>query len=89
MFANKLLLPTADQALAGREQAQALENSHYVNGRPIMPPFSTDDSQYHKIILGLGCFWGAERKFWQIEGVYNTAVGYSAGFTPNPSYEEV
>ena len=89
MLANKSLLPTADQALPGREQTQVLENKHYVNGRPIMPPFSSDDSQYQKIILGLGCFWGAERKFWQLEGVYTTAVGYSAGITSNPSYEEV
>ena len=89
MLVNKLLLPTADQALPGREQALRLENSHYVNGRPIMAPFSADDSQYQKIILGLGCFWGAERKFWQIGGVFTTAVGYLAGFTPNPSYEEV
>ena len=54
-----------------------------------MAPFSDDDSRFEKVILGLGCFWGAERKFWPLEGVFTTAVGYSAGITPNPSYEEV
>ena len=89
VLANKSLLPTSDQALPGRQEALVLENRHYVNGRPIVPPFSSDDSQFQQVVFGLGCFWGAERKFWQLEGVYTTAVGYSAGFTPNPSYEEV
>ena len=89
MLANKLLLPTTEQALPGRDMPIALENKHYVSARHIMPPFTQDDSKYQSIILGLGCFWGAERKFWDIDGVYTTAVGYTAGITRNPSYEEV
>jgi len=86
---DKLSLPNREQALPGRELPMALENKHFVNGRPIQAPFSTDDSRFETILLGLGCFWGAERKFWSIDGVYTTAVGYGAGFTPNPTYEEV
>ena len=66
-----------------------LHNEHYVNGRPLKAPFSPDDSQFEQIFIGMGCFWGAERKFWNTRGVYTTAVGYGAGVTPNPSYEEV
>ena len=66
-----------------------IENRHFVHGRPIQAPFSEDDSRFERILLGLGCFWGAERKFWQLDGVYTTAVGYAAGITPNPTYEEV
>ena len=89
MLFDKLSLPIADQALPGRDVPIELENKHFVNGRPIKAPFSSDDSKLETILLGLGCFWGAERKFWNTQGVYTTAVGYGAGFTPNPTYEEV
>lgn len=89
MLFDKLSLPNADQALPGRDSPMELENQHFVTGRPIKAPFSADDSKLEIILLGLGCFWGAERKFWNIDGVYTTAVGYGAGFTPNPTYEEV
>lgn len=87
--ANKLLLPNPEQALPGREQAMQLENRHYVSGRPICPPFAELGDNYQQVLLGLGCFWGAERKFWSLPGVYTTAVGYSGGYTPHPTYEEV
>ena len=61
-------------------------DAHYVSGRPLVPPFPAG---HETVIFGLGCFWGAERKFWQIPGVYTTAVGYAGGHTPNPTYEEV
>ena len=88
MFGRQKMLqiPGREQALPGREQAMQLENRHYVNGHPLQPPFPEGMQQ---IIFGLGCFWGAERKFWQLDGVYTTAVGYSAGHTPNPTYKEV
>lgn len=89
MLSDKLSLPSEDRALKGRDTPMPLENVHYVKARPMQPPFSDDDSRFEQVILGLGCFWGAERKFWQIDGVYTTAVGYAAGFTPNPTYEEV
>jgi peptide-methionine (S)-S-oxide reductase len=82
----KTQMPTAAQALPGRRESIKLTNLHAVKSSPLQPPFA---GNLEKIILGLGCFWGAERKFWQLPGVYTTAVGYSAGFTPNPSYEEV
>jgi len=79
-------LPDKEQALPGRETRMPIPDKHYVNGNAIQPPFS----EYLKqIIFGMGCFWGAERKFWQLDGVYTTAVGYAAGHTPNPSYQEV
>ena len=83
---TKLLMPTREKALKGRGDAMQVDNQHAVNGAPIKPPFP---SGFEQIVFGLGCFWGAERKFWQQEGVYTTAVGYSAGYTPNPTYEEV
>ena len=88
MFGRQKMLqiPSREQALPGRDQAMQLENRHYVNGHPLQPPFPEGMQQ---IIFGLGCFWGAERKFWQLDGVYTTAVGYSAGHTPNPTYKEV
>jgi len=89
VLSNKLSLPSKDQALPGRHEPIPLVNSHFVTGRPLQAPFSDDDSQFEQVILGLGCFWGAERKFWQMDGVFTTAVGYAAGLTPNPSYEEV
>ncbi len=79
-------MPTRDETLPGRDDEMALQNEHFVSGNPIKPPFG---SNMKKIVLGLGCFWGAERKFWTLDGVYTTAVGYAAGFTPNPTYEEV
>ena len=86
LFNKKSELPAAEEALPGRDIEMSVTNRHFVNAHPIKPPFPAGTEQ---IIFGLGCFWGAERKFWQLEGVYTTAVGYVAGFTPNPSYEEV
>ncbi len=83
---GSLALPTKEQALPGRDTAMQITNQHYVTGAPLLPPFP---DHLEKIIFGLGCFWGAERKFWPLEGVYTTAVGYAAGVTPNPTYHEV
>ena len=79
-------MPTQAQALAGRAEAMRVSTAHYVNGNAIKPPFP---EHIERAMFGLGCFWGAERTFWKLEGVYSTAVGYAAGFTPNPTYEEV
>ena len=79
-------LPDKEQALPGRNARMPVTNKHFVNGNVLQPPFCTGLQQ---VIFGLGCFWGAERKFWQLDGVYTTAVGYAGGFTPNPTYEEV
>ena len=87
MLNHKLLLPNKEQALPGREEPIPITNRHYVSGLPIKPPY--ERTNLETIVLGLGCFWGAERLFWQTEGVYTTAVGYTAGLTPNPSYQEV
>jgi len=88
MFAlkKKMQMPTADEALPGRDAPMSVTNRHYVNGNPIQSPFPDGMQQ---ALFGLGCFWGAERKFWQLEGVFTTAVGYAAGYTKNPTYEEV
>ena len=83
---KKLELPSAEEALPGRDQAIAISGKHLVLGTEMRPPFPPGLQQ---AIFGLGCFWGAERKFWNLPGVYTTAVGYAGGFTPNPSYEEV
>lgn len=83
---TKLQMPTPEQALPGRGEMMMVADKHAVKGVSIKPPFPDG---YEKIMFGLGCFWGAERKFWQQPGVYTTAVGYSAGYTPNPTYEEV
>ncbi|MGB2681986.1 MAG: peptide-methionine (S)-S-oxide reductase MsrA [Candidatus Competibacter sp.] len=80
------LLPETAQALPGRATPLPVPERHYVNGHPLQPPFPTQMTQ---AVFGLGCFWGAERKFWTQAGVYSTAVGYAGGFTPNPTYEEV
>lgn len=85
-FGKKLAMPTPEQALPGRSQSLQVPGAHYVNGNPLKPPYPNG---LEKAIFGLGCFWGAERKFWQLNGVYTTAVGYAAGLTPNPTYEEV
>ncbi len=83
---DKMSLPDASDALPGRESAMQVSASHFVNHNPIIPPFP---SHLQLALFGLGCFWGAERKFWSLRGVFSTAVGYSAGFTPNPNYKEV
>ena len=83
---KKHLMPTADTALPGRDTPMAVPSTHYVNGNPMTPPFPAGLEQ---ALFGMGCFWGVERLFWQLEGVYTTAAGYSAGFTPNPTYQEV
>ena len=77
---------TADRALPGREQTMPVPESHYVNGHPLVPPFPEG---MQRAVVGMGCFWGAEKEFWQLDGVYSTAVGYAGGYTPNPTYEEV
>lgn len=84
--AKKLSLPTAGDALPGRAQEMEVAARHYVLDRPLKPPFPDGLDQ---AVFGLGCFWGAERKFWQLDGVYTTAVGYAGGHTHNPTYEEV
>ena len=83
---HKLALPDATQALPGRAMEMPVPPQHFVNGNPMKGPFPDG---FQTIVVGMGCFWGAERKFWQTEGVYTTAVGYAGGSTPNPTYEEV
>lgn len=83
---KKISMPTPEEALKGRSTAMPVSRLHHVNANPIKPPFPVEVKQ---AMFGLGCFWGAERIFWQTEGVYSTAVGYAAGYTPNPTYEEV
>jgi peptide-methionine (S)-S-oxide reductase len=79
-------IPTAAEALPGRDTAMLIPKHHYVNGAPLSGPFA---NELDKVLFGLGCFWGAERIFWKLPGVYVTAVGYAGGYTPNPTYEEV
>ena len=83
---SKNIMVTKAEAIPGRAEAITINNLHYENGHPIVPPFP-DGMQ--EIVFGLGCFWGAERRFWIQEGVYTTAAGYAGGFTENPTYEEV
>lgn len=83
---KKTTLPTAKEALPGRTAKMPVPSKHFVNGNPLQPPFPEG---MEMAMFGLGCFWGAERKFWQLDGVYSTAVGYAAGLTPNPTYQEV
>lgn len=83
---KKLELPTAESALPGRSAEMPVPATHFVNKNPLKGPFPQGTE---KVIFGLGCFWGAERVFWQTEGVFSTSVGYAAGITPNPTYEEV
>ena len=85
-LSRKNAMPTPEQALPGREQALPVAETHFVNGTSIKPPYP-DGTEL--ALFGLGCFWGAERIFWQLPGVFTTAVGYAAGYTPNPTYEEV
>jgi peptide-methionine (S)-S-oxide reductase len=86
LFGRKPEMPTPDQALAGRAEAMPVPATHFVNGKPLQGPFPDG---LETAMFGLGCFWGAERAFWQTDGVFTTAVGYAGGFTPNPSYQEV
>jgi len=83
---RKLRLPRADEALPGRAQSMRVPPKHFVNGHPLTGPFPP---HYEQAIFAMGCFWGAERRFWETPGVYTTAVGYAGGITPNPTYEEV
>ena len=85
LFRKNVELPTAESALPGRDTAMPVVAPHLVLGTPIVPPFPDG---FERIVVGMGCFWGAERLFWQAPGVYTTAVGYAGGFTPNPTYEE-
>ena len=83
---KKAVMPTEDEALPGRDTPLKVPERHFVNGHRIIPPFPAGMTE---AILGMGCFWGVERLFWQLPGVYSTAVGYVGGYTPNPTYEEV
>jgi peptide-methionine (S)-S-oxide reductase len=83
---NKTEMPDESRALAGRPETMPVPEPHFVNGNRLEPPFP---EHLEQAVFGMGCFWGAERKFWEAEGVYTTAVGYAGGFTPNPTYEEV
>ena len=85
-FMKKPRMPSANEALPGRTEKMPVPEKHFVNGRPLTPPFPTGMEQAQ---FGLGCFWGAEKYFWQLPGVYVTAVGYAGGHTPNPTYKEV
>jgi len=86
MFFDKRRLPVPDEALPGRAEKMSVPEAHYVNGARLEPPFPDGLEQ---ALFGMGCFWGAEKTFWQLPGVYSTAVGYAAGLTPNPTYREV
>ncbi|HEX4718442.1 MAG TPA: peptide-methionine (S)-S-oxide reductase MsrA [Thermoleophilaceae bacterium] len=85
-FREKTKMIDFDRALPGRDQEMRVPDRHYVLGTPLKPPFPDG---FQAAVFGMGCFWGAERKFWEAEGVYTTAVGYAGGYTPNPTYEEV
>ena len=82
----KLRIPSPDEALPGRDRPMPVPDRHYVNGAPLVGPFAEG---LETAIVGMGCFWGVERLFWQTEGVVTTAAGYAGGLTPNPTYEEV
>ena len=86
MFGKTNRMPSPEQALPGRSEKMPVPERHFVNGHPLAPPFPEG---MELAMFGLGCFWGAERKFWQTAGVYTTAVGYAGGYTPNPTYREV
>ena len=85
-FANKLNVPSAEESLPGRDAELIVPATHFVNGAPLKPPWPEGTET---AVFGMGCFWGAERDFWEIPGVISTAVGYAGGHTPNPTYEEV
>jgi peptide-methionine (S)-S-oxide reductase len=86
LFQKSLDMPSAASALPGRSETMPVPAAHFVNGNPLQGPFP---QQMQMVLFGMGCFWGAERRFWEREGVYTTAAGYAGGHTPNPSYEEV
>jgi peptide-methionine (S)-S-oxide reductase len=83
---KKRALPTAETALPGRAEQMPVAAAHYVTNNPLRGPFP---AHLQQAVFGMGCFWGVERKFWQLDGVYTTAAGYAAGLTPNPTYQEV
>jgi peptide-methionine (S)-S-oxide reductase len=85
-FGKKSTLPTLETALKGRAEAIPVPDRHFVNGNTLKPPYPEG---IELAMFGLGCFWGAEKAFWKLDGVYSTAVGYAAGLTPNPTYQEV
>ena len=86
LFSSKTTSVTADRALPGRSESIPVPAQHFVKFNPLTPPWPDG---METAVFGLGCFWGAERKFWEAKGVYSTAVGYAGGYTPNPTYEEV
>jgi peptide-methionine (S)-S-oxide reductase len=86
MFGKKVTMVAPELALKGRDEPIRTTEQHFVNGNPIKPPFPDG---IETAVFAMGCFWGAERVFWQTPGVYTTAVGYAGGYTPNPTYEEV
>ena len=85
-FLKKMKLPGPGEALPGRHERMPVPERHFVNGHPLAPPYP---SGMELALFGLGCFWGAEKRFWQLPGVYVTAAGYAGGLTPNPTYQEV
>jgi len=86
MFGRSTIIPHPREPLSGRAARMAVSATHFVSGRPLQPPFPAG---LKRALFGLGCFWGAERKYWQTGGVYSTSAGYAGGSTPNPTYEEV
>ena len=86
MFSFQPKVAKVGDSLPGRNESMAITDRHYVNGKNLKPPF---EAGTHQAVFGLGCFWGAERCFWQLDGVITTAVGYAGGSTPNPTYHEV
>ncbi|MBA2580992.1 MAG: peptide-methionine (S)-S-oxide reductase MsrA, partial [Thermoleophilaceae bacterium] len=85
LFGKQKTVPAPEKALPGRDQPMRVPERHFVKGTALAPPFPEG---MEMAVLGMGCFWGPERSFWDVEGVYTTAVGYAGGSTPNPSYEE-
>lgn len=85
-YNKKTQMPSAAEALPGRSEKMQVPPRHFVNGHPLAPPFPAETAM---AMFGMGCFWGAERCFWQLPGVFSTAVGYAGGYTPNPTYQEV
>jgi peptide-methionine (S)-S-oxide reductase len=86
LFTTKARMPSPEQALPGRPESMPVARTHAVLGTPLAPPYPAG---LELAMFGMGCFWGAERKFWEVDGVFSTAVGYAGGYTPNPTYEEV